>query len=157
MSYELIETDVVESLCNEIESKLPEGIWLDLEDKEQRKIVKDGVKEINETIKQIERARIDANKNYAESVNATADEIKSRILNAGSSVIELLDDYEKPIKEKQKADREAKNLEELKAKNKYAKFELFTQLEELIGFEYAEKVSDMIVAGELKHTEWKVK
>lgn len=157
MNVDLIEIDSVNQLCNDIESKFPEGIWLDMEDKEQRKIAKDGVKDVNEIIKKIDRARIDANKAYAEQVNETAEILKSKIMNSANAVIELVDEYEKPIKEQQKADREAKKTQELESKNKYAKFELFTQLEELIGFEYAEKISDLIVEGKLKHTEWKVK
>ena len=73
----------------EAEGKKYEGLYVDMEDKKQRKYVKDSAALVNGLLKKVERARIDKSKEYKANVEAEAKEITAR-LEAANAPFSLL-------------------------------------------------------------------
>ena len=69
------------------------GLLVDMDDKEQRKYVKDSALHINNILKKLERARIDKPSEYKKVVNTEAALIKERLEKANSPFSVLIDNY----------------------------------------------------------------
>lgn len=83
-----------EAICKiEEESKKYDGLYVDMDEKEQRKYVKDHAAAINGLLKKLDRARIDKSKEYKASVEAEAKSIRERLENANKPFTLLLNDY----------------------------------------------------------------
>lgn len=84
-----------EEALQEIEAgaKKYEGLYVDMNDKKQRKYVKDSATSINDLLKKIERARIDKSKTYKIQVEAEAKQIKDRLEAANSPFSDLINGY----------------------------------------------------------------
>jgi hypothetical protein len=83
------------------------GLYLDMEDKEQRKYVKNNAVLINELIKKVDRSRINQKKAFGLSVEAEAKAIIER-LEAANLPFTLLIDEHKAKRAKILADQKAK-------------------------------------------------
>lgn len=77
----------------EAEAKEYQGLYVDMNDKKQRKYVKDSAASINDLLKKIERARIDKSKDYKVQVEAEAKLIKERLEAANSPFSSLINGY----------------------------------------------------------------
>lgn len=87
------------------------GLYVDMEDKKQRKYVKDSAALINGLLKKIERARIDKSKEYKINVEAEAKSITARLEEANKPFSLLIDAHN----DKRKAElAEEKRLAEVK-------------------------------------------
>jgi len=87
------------------------GLYVDMEDKKQRKYVKDSAALITGLLKKVERARIDKSKEYKINVEAEAKEITARLEAANSpfsSLIEIHNEKRKSILAEEKRVAEAK-------------------------------------------------
>ncbi len=67
------------------------GLYVDMEDKKQRKYVKDSAALINGLLKKVERARIDKSKEYKANVEAEAKSITARLEEANKPFSLLID------------------------------------------------------------------
>lgn len=88
---DLTTNDALEAL--EADGKKYEGLYVDMEDKDQRKFVKDQASTIKELIKKVDRKRIDESKRYKAIVEAEAAEIKSRLEKANEPFTLLIDEW----------------------------------------------------------------
>lgn len=88
---DLTTSDALEAL--ESDGKKYEGLYVDMEDKDQRKFVKDQASTIKELIKKVDRKRIDESKRYKAIVEAEAAEIKSRLEKANKPFTLLIDEW----------------------------------------------------------------
>ena len=96
----------------EVDAKAYEGLYVDMENKPERKYVKDKAALISGMLKTLDRARIDESKNYKTLVEAEAASIKERLENANKPFTLLIDEHkEKRAKELAKI----KEIEERKA------------------------------------------
>tara|TARA_R110000744_G_scaffold341635_1_gene446839 strand:- start:4983 stop:5777 length:795 start_codon:yes stop_codon:yes gene_type:complete len=128
----------------EAEARKYNGLYVDMENAPERKYVKDKASHISGLLKQLGRARIDKSKSYKTKVEAEADKIKDRLVNANVPFQALIDEH--------KAER-AKLLALKKASDeaKEAALQLPIDHEEairenkLFDFELAEKESERIV------------
>lgn len=77
----------------ESDAKKYEGLYVDMNDKKQRKYVKDSATAINDLLKKIERARIDKSKEYKIQVETEAKQIKERLEAANSPFSDLINGY----------------------------------------------------------------
>lgn len=68
-------------------------LYVDMNDKEQRKYVKDSASVINDMLKKLERARIDKTKEYKARVEAEAKSIRERLQEANEPFTALIDAY----------------------------------------------------------------
>jgi hypothetical protein len=108
----------------EEEGKKYEGLYVDMDNKDERKYVKDNAQLIGSLLKKLDRSRIDKARDYKASVEKEAGEIKQRLEAANLPFTLLIDEH--------KASR-AKILAEKKAKEDAA--ELVLQIE--AGHEHA--------------------
>lgn len=88
---DLTTEDALQSI--EAEAKKYDGLYVDMNDKKQRKYVKDSAASINDLLKKIERARIDKSKEYKFQVEAEAKLIKERLEAANSPFSDLIKGY----------------------------------------------------------------
>ncbi len=93
-------------------AKKYDGLYVDMENKEERKFVKDKAYDIQQLLKQVDRKRIDESKNYKSKVETEAAAIKLRLEDANAPFMILINQH--------KAERasilaEAKAAEEAKA------------------------------------------
>jgi len=96
----------------EVDAKEYEGLYVDMENKPERKYVKDKAALISGMLKTLDRARIDESKNYKTKVEAEAASIKERLEAANKPFTLLIDEHkEKRAKELAKI----KEIEERKA------------------------------------------
>ena len=102
----------------EEESKSYDGLYVEMDDPEQRKYVKDKAKVICDLLKKLDRSRIDKAKDFKSSVEKEAANIKLRLENANKPFTLLIDEYtaeRKKIldakKAKEQAIEDAKQLE----------------------------------------------
>lgn len=123
----------------EKESEKYNGLFVDMEDKKQRKFVKEKASFIGDLLKKLDRARIDKKKEYAASVEHEADNIKERLENANLPFTALIDEHKKKRaailaaeKAKQDAIDAALKLEE--------DHELALMMDKSIAFDRAEKL-----------------
>ncbi len=77
----------------EVEGEKYQGLYVDMEDKEQRKFVKDQASTISDLLKKLDRKRIDLSKDYKIKVEAEAKEIKARLEKANSPFTALIDEW----------------------------------------------------------------
>lgn len=77
----------------EEDAKKYDGLYVDMNNKAQRKYVKDSASSINDLLKKIERARIDKSKTYKLQVETEAGQIKLRLEAANSPFTALIDSY----------------------------------------------------------------
>lgn len=108
-------TDITtEEVLKELEAEAEkyDGLYVDMEDKPQRKYVKDKASLISGLLKTLDRARIDESKNYKTLVEAEADSIKAR-LEAANKPFTLLMDEHKIKRAKELAEK--KEFEDAKA------------------------------------------
>lgn len=84
-----------EDQLSELEAKAEkyEGLWVDMNEKEQRKIIKDDASHINDLLKKLDRKRIDLSKDYKAKVEKQAASIKVRLENANKHNTLLIDEY----------------------------------------------------------------
>ena len=84
----------------EVEAKEYEGLYVDMDNKPERKYVKDKAALISGMLKTLDRARIDESKNYKTLVEAEAASIKERLEEANKPFTLLIDEHkEKRAKE----------------------------------------------------------
>ena len=99
----------------EKESHKYEGLYVEMENKEERKYVKDKALLITGMLKRLDRARIDKSRDFKIKVESEAAKIKSRLEGANKPFTLLIDEY-KIVREKQlvkeKARRDARLLME---------------------------------------------
>ena len=88
------------------ESKKYEGLHVDMDDKEQRKFVKDKASLISGLLKKLERARIDKSKDYKAIVEKEANRIKE-VLEVANKPFSILIDKHKEKRAKELADQKA--------------------------------------------------
>ena len=89
------------------ESEKYTGLYVDMNDKEQRKYVKDKAVDINQLVKKVERKRIDESANYKIKVDAEAADISERLAIANLPFTLLIDEH----KEERKKILDAENAE----------------------------------------------
>lgn len=97
----------------EEESKKYDGLYVDMDEAEQRKYVKDKAQGINDLLKKLNRARIDASASYKKKVEQEASEIKERLENANKPFTLLIDEHKEKrakILAEEKARKEAIDL-----------------------------------------------
>lgn len=75
----------------EAEGKKYDGLYVDMDDKKQRKFVKDGAAAIAGLIKKIDRARIDLAKDYRNNIETEAKSITERLETANAPFSSLID------------------------------------------------------------------
>ena len=84
----------------EAEAKKYEGLYVDMDNKEERKYVKDKAVLISSLLKTLDRARIDKSKDYKILVESEAANIKGRLEDANKPFTLLIDEHkEKRAKE----------------------------------------------------------
>jgi hypothetical protein len=88
-----------------LEEKYPVGLYLDLDELEQRTFAKGEVKSLKEVIAKINRVRIDAKKAYGLEVDQMAGDLIQKIEKASVNITILLDEF----KEKRKAELKKEN------------------------------------------------
>ena len=91
----------------EKESEKWDGLYCDMDNKEERKFVKDNSKNIEDIRKKVERARIDKTKNYKVKVEAEAKSIDSRLVAANKPFISLIDEHKEKRAKILAAEKEA--------------------------------------------------
>ena len=94
----------------EKEAKSYEGLYVEMDDPEQRKYVKEKARVIGDILKKLDRARIDKSKDYKARVEQEAASIRKRLEEANKPFTLLIDEYaaeRKKILDAQKAKREA--------------------------------------------------
>ena len=113
MQVVIFEDLTTEQALVEIETKSSEydGLYVDMDDKEQRKFVKGKSSLIGDLLKKLERARIDKSKEFKNQVELEAKEIKERLEAANKPFSELIDAHK---------EKRAKILAEEKAKEEAA-------------------------------------
>ena len=79
----------------ELDATNYEGLYVDMDDAEQRKYVKDKASAIKGMLKALEAARIKKAKDYKFEVEREAGEIRTRLENANKNFTLLIDDYTK--------------------------------------------------------------
>ncbi len=79
----------------ELDATKYEGLYVDMDDAEQRKYVKDKASAIKGMLKALEAARIKKAKDYKLEVEREASEIRTRLENANKNFTLLIDDYTK--------------------------------------------------------------
>lgn len=92
------------------ESEKYTGLYVDMEDAEQRKYVKDKAYDIQQLLKKVDRKRIDASKEYKSKVEAEAADIKERLEIANLPFTLLIDEHKaerKKILDAEKARKQA--------------------------------------------------
>lgn len=77
----------------EAEGEKYQGLYVDMDDKEQRKFVKDQASYVNDLLKKLERKRIDLAKDYKKAVEAEAKEVRTRLEKANSPLTALIDEW----------------------------------------------------------------
>jgi len=109
MQVAIFDDLTTEQALIEIEAKSSEydGLYVDMDDKEQRKFVKDKSSLIGDLLKKLERARIDKSKEFKSQVESEAKEIKERLEAANKPFSALIDEY-KEKRAKILADKKAK-------------------------------------------------
>jgi len=70
-----------------------QGLYVDMDNLEERKYVKDNAALISGLLKKLDRARIDKSREYKNSVEAEASDIKSRLEEANKPFTLLLDEH----------------------------------------------------------------
>jgi len=107
---ELTTEDFLQQL--EAESAKYEGLYVDMDNKEERKYVKDKAVVINDMLKKLDRARIDKSEAYKKQVEDEAAAIKFRLESANKPFTLLIDEH----KAKRAAElAEIKRVEDMKA------------------------------------------
>lgn len=69
------------------------GLYVDMDNKDERKYVKDKAEEIKKLIKALDRKRIDTKKAFADSVEKEAADIKARLESANEPFTLLIDEW----------------------------------------------------------------
>lgn len=88
---ELTTEDFLQQL--ELEAAKYEGLYVDMENKEERKYVKDKAVVIVDMLKKLDRARIDKAKNYKKQVEDEAASIRYRLEEANKPFTLLIDEH----------------------------------------------------------------
>lgn len=93
MDITLFQDVTTEATLSQLESDGEKytGLYVDMNDKEQRKYVKDSAVLINDLLKKLDRARIDKTKAYKTSVEAEAKDIRERLEAANLPFSMLID------------------------------------------------------------------
>jgi hypothetical protein len=100
----------------EVTGEKYKDLYVDMNEKEQRKYVKDSASVINDMLKKLERARIDKSKEYKARVEAEAKSIRERLQAANEPFTALIDAYNierKKILDAKKAKEDAIELARL--------------------------------------------
>ena len=77
----------------EAEGEKYQGLYVDMTDKEQRKLVKDQASFVSGLLKKLDRKRIDLSKQYKAQVEAEAKELKLRLEKANNPFTALIDGW----------------------------------------------------------------
>ena len=72
-----------------------DGLYVDMDNKDERKYVKDKAKLIGDLLKKVERARIDKSAEEKRNIEAEAKSITSRLIKANEPYTLLIDEYTK--------------------------------------------------------------
>ena len=92
MEITLFQDITTESALRQIEESAPsEGLYVDMDNKDERKYVKDSASLINDMLKRLDRARIDKSKKYKQSVESEAKAIRERLQAANEPFTALID------------------------------------------------------------------
>jgi len=104
MSIVLFKEITTEKALSDLEEKASkyDGLYVEMENKEERKFVKDHASLINGLLKKVDRARIDIKKEYGVMVEDEALLIKNRLEEANKPFTLLISEY-KIVREKQLA------------------------------------------------------
>jgi hypothetical protein len=97
----------------EDEGKKYEGLYVDMDDKKERKYVKDNAALISNMLKKLDRARIDKARDHKTSIEAEAADIKGRLELANLPFSKLIDEHKEKraaILAEEKAKAEAEEL-----------------------------------------------
>jgi colicin import membrane protein len=107
---DVTQEDIINSL--EREGEKYEGLYVDMDNKDERKYVKDKAVDINNLLKKLDRARIDKSKEYKQSVELEAKSIRERLEKANKPFTLLIDEHKEKrakILAEEKAEQEAKD------------------------------------------------
>lgn len=77
----------------EAEGEKYQGLYVDMDNKEERKFVKDQASYVNDLLKKLDRKRIDLAKDYKKAVEAEAKEVRLRLEKANSPFTALIDEW----------------------------------------------------------------
>lgn len=77
----------------EAEGEKYQGLYVDMDNKEERKFVKDQASYVNDLLKKLDRKRIDLAKDYKKRVEEEAKEIRTRLEKANSPFTALIDEW----------------------------------------------------------------
>lgn len=115
MNITLFKEVTTESALTEIEAGAEkyQGLYVDMNEGEQRKYVKQNAAVITRVLAQVNRARIDLSKNYKLEVEAEANDIIKRLHKANEPFTLLLDDYNAERKRILDLEKERKTQEEM--------------------------------------------
>lgn len=100
-------------LAIEKDSQKYEGLYVEMDNKEERKFVKDSASLITGMLKKLDRARIDKTKEYKLNIESEARSIRERLEVANKPLIELIDEHKEKRAiqlAKEKAIQDAKDL-----------------------------------------------
>jgi hypothetical protein len=128
---ELTTDDHLTSL--EQESKKYTGLYVDMENKPERKYVKEQAELINKLLKKLDRARIDLSKEFRTNVESEFNEIKQRLESANLPFTALIDEH-KEKRSKELAEKKAKEQAILDALQKERDHEDALTLDEMMTF-----------------------
>lgn len=115
--FKEITTEGVIKSIEENSEKYHVGFYADMNDPKQRKLVKDSAVDINNIIKQVERARIDISKAAKVATDEEAAAIIERLKIANAPFTVLIEEYK--AERKKVLDAEKANKEAIEAKIKY--------------------------------------
>lgn len=119
MNITIFQDITTEDALKQIEDNAPsEGLYVDMDNKDERKYVKDSAALISGMLKKLERARIDKSKDYKARVESEAKSIRERLQAANEPFTALIDAHN--LKRKQILDAK---------KAKEAAIELAKQIE----------------------------
>lgn len=110
--FQEITTEETMSLI-ESESEKYQGLYVDMNDKEQRKYVKDGAANINGILKRLDRARIDKAKQSKFEIESEAARIRTRLEAANEPFTLLIDEWDAQRKQTLEAEKARKAAVEL--------------------------------------------
>ena len=141
MNIAIFEDITTESaLCAlEKESETYTGLYVEMDQPEQRKFVKGKAVLITDLLKKLDRARIEKSRDYKILVEAEAKSIKKRLENANKPFTLLIDEY-KIVREKQLAEEKAKAEAKALAKQIPIDHDEALLMNKMFNFEKAEAV-----------------
>jgi hypothetical protein len=148
MDITIFQDITTEDALKQIEDNAPsEGLYVDMDNKDERKYVKDSAALINGLLKKLERARIDKSKDYKARVESEAKAIRERLQAANEPFTALIDAHN--LKRKQILDaKKAKEAAIELAKQIESDHEIGLLLNDKFDSESEQREADRIAAQE---------